>query len=111
MGGPMQPQGQVQILTNLIDFDMNLQEACDAARWQHNARHEGTGEIDEDPNPHVTVESGFAWETVRGLIDKHHDVRRENGGSGGFQGVMRDHVNNIWIGASEGRKDGHAAGY
>lgn len=111
MGGPMQPQGHVQILTDLIDFDMNLQEACDAARWQHNAMHVPTGEVDEDPFPHVTLETGFPWETVRALLDKHHQIRFDNGGSGGFQGVMRDLVNNTWIGASEGRKDGNAAGY
>src|SRR5699024_6705095 len=35
MGGNMQPQGQVQILTNIIDFGMNVQEAGDASRWRH----------------------------------------------------------------------------
>ena len=110
MGGPMQPQGQVQILTDLIDFDMDLQEACDAARWQHNASHEGTGEM-EEPSPYVTLESGIPWETLRALLLKGHDIRWDVGGFGGFQGVMRDHDNGTWIGASEGRKDGQASGY
>jgi gamma-glutamyltranspeptidase/glutathione hydrolase len=110
MGGPMQPQGHVQILTDLIDFDMNLQEACDAARWQHNASHADTGEF-EDPYPYVTLESGFPWETVRALLEKRHEIRWDNGGVGGFQGVMRDFEHDVWVGASEGRKDGNAAGY
>jgi gamma-glutamyltranspeptidase/glutathione hydrolase len=32
MGGGMQPQGHVQVLTNQIDFDLNVQEAGDASR-------------------------------------------------------------------------------
>ncbi len=35
MGGAMQAQGQVQVLSNLIDFGMGVQDAGDAARWQH----------------------------------------------------------------------------
>ena len=37
MGGSMQPQGHAQIIVNMLDFDMNLQEAGDAARVNHTA--------------------------------------------------------------------------
>src|SRR5947208_1641208 len=44
MGGDMQPQGHVQVLTNQIDFGLNVQEAGDASRWHHEGDNEPTGE-------------------------------------------------------------------
>ena len=44
MGGGMQPQGHVQVLTNQIDFGLDVQEAGDASRWQHEGDNEPTGE-------------------------------------------------------------------
>ncbi len=110
MGGAMQPQGHVQIVCNLIDWGMNIQEAGDAARWQH----EGSSDYD---NPKMTdggfveVESSVPYESVRALMQRGHNVRIGNGGFGGYQAIQRDHANATYVGASESRKDGHAAGY
>src|SRR2546430_12914303 len=38
MGGGMQPQGHVQVVTNQIDFGLNVQEAGDASRWQQDRK-------------------------------------------------------------------------
>ena len=35
MGGDLQPQGHVQVLLNMIEFDMNVQEAGEAPRASH----------------------------------------------------------------------------
>ncbi|MBI2497461.1 MAG: gamma-glutamyltransferase family protein, partial [Opitutae bacterium] len=110
MGGAMQPQGHVQIVCNLIDWGMNFQEAGDAARWQH----EGSSDYD---NPKMTdggyveVETGVPYESVRGLQQRGHDVRIGHGGFGGYQAIHRDAAHGTYVGASESRKDGQAAGY
>ena len=58
MGGDMQPQGHVQVLTNQIDFGLNVQEAGDASRWHHEGDNEPTGEKMENGG-YVEVESGI----------------------------------------------------
>lgn len=110
MGGGMQPQGHVQILVNMIDFGMNVQEAGDAARWQHLGSSQPTGTVMTDGG-WVELESGYPWETVRALKNLGHDIRSGNGGFGGYQAILRDSQNEIYQGASESRKDGQAAGY
>src|SRR5207247_9020504 len=84
MGGGMQPQGHVQVLTNQIDFDLNVQEAGDAARWQHEGDNEPTGEKMENGG-YVNLESGIPAETQRELKRRGHDVRLDVGGYGGYQ--------------------------
>ncbi|WP_445766280.1 gamma-glutamyltransferase [Rheinheimera sp.] len=113
MGGAMQPQGHVQVLINMVDYGMNLQEAGDAARWQHLGSTEPTDGSDMylQNGGYIEVERGVPYETVRELMKKGHDVRYGLGGYGGYQAIMRDHANGVWVGASESRKDGQAAGY
>jgi len=110
MGGAMQPQGHVQVLVNQIDFGMNIQEAGDAARWQHEGSSEPTGEKMLDGG-FVQFESGVPYESQRALVQRGHDVRAGNGGFGGYQAIRWDPVNKVYWGASESRKDGCAMGY
>jgi len=112
MGGGMQPQGHVQVLTNQIDFGLNVQEAGDASRWQHEGDNEPTGEKMENGG-YVNLESGIPAETQRELKKRGHDVRLDVGGYGGYQAIkveMHD-GQRVYVGASESRKDGQAAGY
>ncbi|MEP6686043.1 MAG: gamma-glutamyltransferase [Verrucomicrobiota bacterium] len=113
MGGGMQPQGHVQVLTNLIDFGMNVQEAGDASRWQHEGDNEPTGEKMTEAGGYVNLESGIPVETARELKKRGHEVRFDVGGYGGYQAIkveMHD-GQRVYVGASESRKDGQAAGY
>ena len=112
MGGDMQPQGHVQVLTNQIDFGLNVQEAGDASRWHHEGDNEPTGEKMENGG-YVEVESGIPYESVRELRKKGHDVRFDVGGYGGYQAIKIEMHGGrrVYVGASESRKDGMAAGY
>ena len=73
MGGGMQPQGHVQVLVNIVDFNMNLQEAGDAARFLHDG---GSSPDGGDPTAYGTlyVEPGVPVETVSSLRELGHNV-------------------------------------
>lgn len=110
MGGATQPQGHAQIVINMVDFDMNCQEAGDAPRILHDGSSEPTGERMTDGGK-VSLESGFPYKVIRELMGKGHKVGFDVGNYGGYQAIQYDAVNDVWLGASESRKDGQAAGY
>jgi gamma-glutamyltranspeptidase/glutathione hydrolase len=110
MGGQMQPQGHVQMLVNIIDRGMNVQEAGDAARWQHFGSPEPTGEAGEGYG-RLEVESGMPAYVIEALREKGHNVVVDRGGFGGYQMIKRDPETGVYWGATEMRKDGAAIGY
>jgi gamma-glutamyltranspeptidase/glutathione hydrolase len=109
MGGDMQPQGHVQVLTDIIDFGMNVQEADDAARWRHYGGAEPTGEPSTGIGT-VEMESGFDPAVKAELEKRGYKVVPGTGNFGGYQAIMRA-PNGVYWGASEMRKDGEAIGY
>ena len=108
MGGAMQPQGHAQIVINLIDFKMNLQEAGDAPRIRHAGSSQPTGEKMTDGG-YLSLEKGISAEEIVKLERLGHKFQYDLGGFGGYQAIMLK--DNVYIGASESRKDGHASGY
>ena len=112
MGGDMQPQGQLQVLTNIIDFGMDVQQAGDAPRW----RHDGSTEPVAVTADHLTdggvvvLERGFPDQVVKELAKRGHVVQRGSDGFGGYQAIIRA-ANGVYHGATESRNDGQAAGY
>ena len=116
MGGGMQPQGHVQILINLVDFGMNLQEAGDAARINHDGGRQPTEALTGealDPRGTLHVEPGIPEATVKRLRAMGHNVEVVSNGVmfGGYQAIIRDPATGVLTGATEMRKDGQAAGY
>ena len=108
MGGGMQPQGHAQIVVNIVDFQMNLQEAGDAPRIRHFGSSEPTGETMLNGG-FLSLESGINDQVRNELLKLGHNLKDEKGGYGGYQAIMK--VNEVYYGASESRKDGHASGY
>ena len=112
MGGDMQAQGHVQILVDLIDFDMNVQQAGDEARIRHDGSATPEGEPAEPRGGKVYVEPSVSPEVIAALQAKGHQVSQGRGsGFGGYQGILIDWKNGVLHGATEPRKDGCAAGY
>ena len=104
MGGPMQPQGHWQVLSNVIDFGMNLQEAGDAARVRHGPSLH--------PGGTLAVEPGVSDEVVAELRRRGHHVERQGGGGmGGYQAIMIHPETGMLHGGTDPRKDGQVVGY
>jgi gamma-glutamyltranspeptidase/glutathione hydrolase len=112
MGGDMQPQGHVQILVNLFDFEMGLQEAGDAPRFNHAGSTDPTGASADPDGGNLQLESGWPVETVRELVRRGHHVSAVASGEfGGYQAIWYDEKQDVYFGATESRKDGVALGY
>lgn len=109
MGGAMQPQGHAQIVVNMVDFGMDVQAAGDAPRIHHTGSSEPTDEQMTDGGI-LNLETGFPYKTIRELMRRGHRVQFANGPYGGYQAIHKAN-NGVYWGATESRKDGHAAGY
>ncbi|MDJ0601831.1 MAG: gamma-glutamyltransferase family protein [Crocosphaera sp.] len=98
MGAPMQPQGHLQMVVNLTDYQMNPQAALDAPRWRF---LEGN---------RILLERGIAPEIIQGLKQRGHDVKLAPETMFG-KGQMILKNKGILIAGSEPRADGLALGY
>ncbi len=101
MGGFMQPQGHVQVLMNMIDFNLNSQAAIDAPRWQW---------IDGKT---VEVEYALPLHVAQALKAKGHDINiaLDSHNFGRAQIIQRDPKTGVFSGATEPRTDGAIAAY
>jgi len=111
MGGDMQPQGQVQVLVNLIDFGMNVQEAGEAPRLEHVGSATPTGRRGSPTGGIVQAERGIPEREIEELTRRGHRVVSVRVNGGGYQGILIDPKTNVLHGGSEARKDGCAIGY
>ena len=108
MGGATQPQAHAQIAINIIDFNLNLQEAGDAPRIVHTGSSQPTGEVMVNGGS-LSLEKAFTETIIEELKTKGHIINYQPGIFGGYQAIMLK--GGVFYGASESRKDGHAVGY
>jgi len=108
MGGATQPQAHAQIAINIIDFNLNLQEAGDAPRIVHTGSSQPTDEVMVNGGS-LSLEKAFTETIIEELKTKGHIINYQPGIFGGYQAIMLK--DGVFYGASESRKDGHAVGY
>lgn len=112
MGGAIQPQGHAQIIVDMVDFDMTVQEAGDAARFFHTGSTEpnSNGDVMKDGGT-LLIEKGISVEIADELRKRGHTVRYTTGPFGGYEAIYKDPETGVYWGATEMRKDGAAIGY
>jgi gamma-glutamyltranspeptidase/glutathione hydrolase len=103
MGGDMQPQGHLQTLVRMLDYNQQPQAACDAPRWRYNAGM-------------VNTEVGMPPATVQGLRELGHRIESfadsyQDFGAGQFIWRLGDPAVEGYAAASDPRRDGQAAGF
>ena len=103
MGGFQQPQGHLQVISNLIDFGMNPQEALDSARFSVSIE-----------NDSLFLEDAFDKSVTSALKNKGHLISVKSGFDrgifGGGQIIVKD-TSGVIIGGSDPRKDGLSVSY
>jgi gamma-glutamyltranspeptidase/glutathione hydrolase len=110
MGGPMQPQGHLQVACNLIDFGLDPQQALDAPRFRVLVNAD-EGEASGRPDYEVMLESGLSWAADDLARRGHHLVPGSDarfGGFGGGQIIRIDPETGVRAAGSDPRKDGIA---
>jgi gamma-glutamyltranspeptidase/glutathione hydrolase len=104
MGGDMQPQGHLQTLVRMLDYQQNPQAACDAPRWRFNLQKR------------LNLEGSMRADTVQGLKAMGHALDDINDsyqdyGAGQFIWRLGDPGVEGYAAASDPRRDGLAAGF
>lgn len=98
MGGDYQPFGHCRMVSNLVDFGMDLQASIDMPRVF------ATG-------AEVEAEHSLSTETIRGLTGRGHAVHMARSALGGAQAITINHERGVLSGGSDPRKDGCALGF
>ncbi len=100
-GGPTIINTVLQVITNVVDFDMNIQQAVDAPRIHHQWL----------PDEIVYEPYGMSADTFRALEDRGHKITDRPRYMGDAQGIMIEEKTGVRLGASDPRGSGEPVGY
>ena len=100
-GGPTIINTVLQVVTNVIDFDMNIQQAVDAPRIHHQWL----------PDELVYEPYGMSADTIRALEGRGHKLTARPRYMGDAQGIMIEEKTGVRLGASDPRGGGEPVGY
>jgi gamma-glutamyltranspeptidase/glutathione hydrolase len=115
MGADMQPQGQVQIIVNRVDYGLDIQAAGDSPRWHHQGSPQSMGEDEPGLGSAgvLRLETGVPEDARRGLAERGWPLGASDGGFGRYQCIERRVAGSerVYAAASEMRADGIALAY
>ncbi|HEV2707603.1 MAG TPA: gamma-glutamyltransferase [Pyrinomonadaceae bacterium] len=100
-GGPTIINTVLQVITNVVDFDMNIQQAIDAPRIHHQWL----------PDEIVYEPYGMSADTARALEARGHQLTARPRYMGDAHGVMIEEKTGVRLGASDSRNEGAPVGY
>ena len=100
-GGPTIIDTVLQTIINIVDYDMNIQQAIDAPRIHHQWL----------PDEIVYEPYGLSGDTVRALLSRGHKLIEKPRYMGDAQGIMIEEKTGVRLGASDPRNDGTPVGY
>jgi gamma-glutamyltranspeptidase/glutathione hydrolase len=104
MGGDMQPQGHLQTLVRMLDFDQQPQAACCAPRWKVN--RDFTLDVEASMDPEVVKGLAALGHQLKSVDDPYMDF-----GSGQFIWRLSQDLEDGYVAASDSRRDGQAVGF
>ena len=111
-GADTQVQTNLQVITHLIDFGMNVAEAVEAPRWR-NTHSPTESNVPHECDNLLYVESRFDSEALEGLERRGHVLERIHawGASGSEVMIQADSETAVLQGAADPRRDGYSIGW
>ncbi len=98
MGGQYQANGHARLISNIVDYGMDIQEAIDFPR-------------SFPESGFLKLEDGYSEIIAKELIQKGHKITRPDQPIGGAQAIIHNQKSDTLIGGSDSRKDGCALGH